>query len=250
MKQRRPMPVVASAPPSVPTAASPVARAGGEGPALRVEHLAKDFGGTPVLNDLTLQVRSGEVVALMGRSGSGKSTLIHLLAGLDSPTRGSITIRGVDMAHLDPNERAAFRLAHVGIVFQHFNLLPDLTVLENVALPLKLAGRPRAKRSDRARELLKMFGLTEHESRFPDRLSGGELQRVAVARALSQNPEVLLADEPTASLDEENAAAVGVALRTAARAGAAVVVACHDAVLSERADRKFQLVRGSLLAKA
>lgn len=240
------MPRPRSSPPpadSGPRASEP------EGPApaaLKATTLRKRFGPRAVLDGMSLELDGGDLVAVMGRSGSGKSTLIHVLAGLDAPDEGHVWVHGTDVTHLPPLDRAEFRLHNIGVVFQHFNLIPDLTVLENVLLPLAFAHAPRASRLERGEDLLRTFGLADLADRFPDVLSGGELQRIAVARALAPRPAVLLADEPTGNLDEENARGVVDALAKAARAGAAVLVATHDALVSDAAKARYGIVQGRL----
>lgn len=211
--------------------------------------VTKRFGKRVVLDGASLQVRRGQIVGVMGRSGSGKSTLVHILAGLDRPDEGVVRVGGLDLAIASSEERAQHRLHHIGIVFQHFNLLPDLTVLENVTLPLELSHEPRRSRQRRGEHLLGLFGLTPFRDLFPETLSGGELQRVATARALAPEPDVILADEPTANLDEQNAREALSALRTAAASGAGILVASHDTLVRDSVDRMLHIDRGAVVTR-
>lgn len=214
--------------------------------ALSASGIAKRLAARQVLQGIDLKVAAGELVVVTGRSGSGKSTLIHVLAGLDAPDVGTVLVRGQDIAAMDATGRAEHRLRHIGVVFQHFNLLADLTVAENVALPMKLAHVEKRAREQRVSQLLDIFGIAPLAPRFPEGLSGGEMQRVAVARALANKPSVVLADEPTANLDDGNARDVVKALLTAAKEGAGVVVASHDPVVSDAAPRRLALMEGRL----
>lgn len=215
-------------------------------PALRAENLSKTYDRVRwVLEDIDLAVQSGELVVLMGRSGSGKTTLLNLLAGLEEPTQGHVYVGGRDLADLTAEDRTRVRREDVGVVFQRFHLLPELTVRENVALPMRLAGRDRA--AERAVQLLEFFGLGGHTDAFPSTLSGGETQRAALARALGNEPEVLLADEPTASLDEDNARnALNALRRVVDDLGTAVLAATHDPMTQAEGDRVLHLVDGRL----
>ena len=158
-------------------------------------------GGVPALNHVSLQVTAGEAVAVMGPSGSGKSTLLNLIAGLDKPTDGTVTVAGQRIDTLSETRLARYRRIQVGMIFQFFNLLDDLTVVDNVLLPAQLAGTPRRKARARAAGLLDQLGIERYRDTYPGRLSGGERQRVAIARALINDPAVLLADEPTGAVD-------------------------------------------------
>ena len=200
--------------------------------------------GVPALRGASLEARPGEVVALCGRSGSGKTTLLHLLAGLDRPTSGRVEVEGKDLAALGERGRTRLRRARIGFVFQFFNLLPTLTALENVALALELAGRPDG---GRALEALEAVGLGGMGHRFPHELSGGEQQRVAVARALVKGPGVILADEPTGNLDTRTGDAVLRLLTDQAREqGACLILATHSPRAAGVADRVFRMADGRL----
>ena len=196
-----------------------------------------------ILQDIDLAVMSGEAVAVVGASGSGKSTLLALLAGLDTPTRGSVALDGVELFALDEDGRAELRKRLVGFVFQSFQLLAPLNALENVMLPLELSGDPGASR--KAREMLERVGLSERLGHYPKYLSGGEQQRVALARAFVMRPKLLLADEPTGNLD----AATGVGIidlifRLNAEQGTTLVMVTHDEALARRCGRTVRLAAG------
>jgi putative ABC transport system ATP-binding protein len=200
-----------------------------------------------VLEDITLEIPAKQFLAVMGPSGSGKSTLLGLMAGLDSPTEGEIRIHDVDITLLPEDEAAAFRLEHIGYVFQSFHLIPTLTALENVAVPLELAGDSDAER--RAAELLGMVGLSERTRHYPVQLSGGEQQRVALARAFANKPSVLLADEPTGNLDSATGRQIIELLIGLNRDyGSTLVLVTHDPDLAARADRIVMLQDGRVAA--
>ena len=202
------------------------------------------------LRGVSLSVDDGELVAAMGPSGSGKSTLLALAGGLDRPTSGSVSVVGVDLATLSPTALAQLRRREIGYVFQDRNLLPQLTAAENVALPLELDGTsPRAARRQ-ALDVLAEVGLSELVDRFPDDLSGGEQQRVAVARCLVGSRRLLLADEPTGSLDSLNGEAIVALLRKRCDAGLSAVMVTHDAALAAWADRVVFLRDGRLVDQA
>lgn len=205
-------------------------------------------GATAVtaVDDVDLQVAAGEFVAVTGRSGSGKSTLLNLAGGLDAPTRGSVQVEGVELSALSPTDLATIRRRRVGYVFQHGNLLPTLTAAENVALPLELDGTPVAEARRRAREAIALVLDLEQTDRFPDELSGGEQQRVAVARALVGRRRLLLADEPTGALDEITAERVLGLLRTRSEDGAGVLLVTHDPAQAAWADRIIRLTDGRI----
>ena len=202
---------------------------------------------TDVLRGVHLDVRAGEAVSVWGENGSGKTTLLSILGGLEAPTRGSVSIQGHEITRLNERALARVRLLDVGFVFQTHHLLEDLTVRENLALPLRLAKRPAEARVD---EILEAFGLTKVAARHPGEISVGESQRVAVGRALANGPTVILADEPTASLDPKGTAAVLEALRLARTSfGAAEVVATHDAAVESLTTTRFRLEEGFLREK-
>ena len=201
-----------------------------------------------VLRDVSVTIASGEIAVLVGRSGSGKSTLLNVIAGIDHPTAGTVVVNGTDLTALDEHARTLFRRRHIGFVFQFFNLIPLLTVEENLLLPLDLNGRADAEGVERARALLERVGLGGRGDSFPERLSGGEQQRVAIARALIHDPALILADEPTGNLDVETAAGVLDLLDTLAReAGRTVLMVTHSREVVGVADRIFTVQRGSLV---
>ncbi|MEU4532602.1 ABC transporter ATP-binding protein [Micromonospora ureilytica] len=189
--------------------------------------------GPPALQDVSLTVRPGESVAVLGPSGSGKSTLLNLVAGLDRPNEGTVTVAGERMEKLGEAASARFRRAHVGLVFQFFNLLDDLTVLDNVLLPAQLAGTPGRAAREHAARLLDSLGIARHATAYPGRLSGGERQRVAVARALINRPALLLADEPTGALDTASGEDVRHLLNDLHDSGQTIVLVTHDLRLAE-----------------
>lgn len=222
-------------------------------PAVQAEHLRKTFHqGDTVINvitDLDLTLRAGERVAIVGRSGSGKSTLLHILAGLDSADSGRVLICGKDLSAADANARAALRGEHMGFVYQNHHLLPEFTALENVAMPIRIAGSSRDAAERDAAVLLSEVGLQNRSQHLPSELSGGERQRVAVARALAGQPSVVLADEPTGNLDTENARHVMALLaRLSAEHNTAFLVVTHDVSMLEEFDRVLTLVDGTLSA--
>jgi putative ABC transport system ATP-binding protein len=203
-----------------------------------------------VLSGVRLTLHGGEFVVLLGRSGSGKSTLLNLLSGIDLPTRGSVRVEGRELATLSEHERTLLRRERIGFIFQAFNLLPTLTVEENVRLPLELTGHPAPSTGTRVRELLEQVGLGNRAASFPDRLSGGEQQRVAVARALAHAPPLLLADEPTGNLDERTGRQVLDLLEgLTRRERACALVVTHDPDLVSRAHRVFSLEAGRLVER-
>jgi putative ABC transport system ATP-binding protein len=208
-----------------------------------------ESGPLAILTDVSLEVKAGESVAILGASGSGKSTLLGLLAGLDVPTAGAVHLGGEDLFALDEDARAALRGRLAGFVFQSFQLLPALTALENVMLPLELAGARDAR--TRAAEILRRVGLGERLGHYPRQLSGGEQQRVAIARAFVTQPDLLFADEPTGNLDSATGATVIELLFALNRErGTTLILVTHDAALAERCDRRLRLAAGHLVADA
>jgi len=221
--------------------------------AIIVEHLVKrvrDAGGwLTILDDISFEVPRATSVAILGASGSGKSTLLGLMAGLDLPSAGTVRAFGQSLFELDEDARAAWRSRNVGFVFQTFQLLPQMTALENVMLPLELAGDPQA--AAKARALLDRVGLAERLGHYPKTLSGGEQQRVALARAFAPNPPLLFADEPTGSLDAATGERIIELLFDLNReAGATLVLVTHDPALAQRCDRRLTLKAGRLDAWA
>jgi putative ABC transport system ATP-binding protein len=223
-------------------------------PAVELRKVSKSYREAElervVLRDVSVTIASGEIAVLVGRSGSGKSTLLNVIAGIDRPSAGTVLVDGTDLTALDEQARTRFRRRHIGFVFQFFNLIPLLTVEENLLLPLELNGRADPAGVARARALLERVGLGGRGDSFPDRLSGGEQQRVAIARALVHEPALILADEPTGNLDAETAAGVLELLDTLAReAGRTVLMVTHSREVVGVADRIFTIQRGALVER-
>ncbi len=217
---------------------------------LQVERLGRQVsspeGTLAILSDVNLAIGRGETVAIMGASGAGKSTLLALLAGLDEPTSGTVRLAGRDITGLDEDGRAAVRARHVGFVFQAFHLVPSLTALENVMLPLELAGRVDARAA--ARGVLDRVGLRERVGHYPRQLSGGEQQRVAIARAFVMRPDVLFADEPTGNLDAATGGRImDLLFELNATEGATLVLVTHDPALAGRCGRIVRLDAGRVV---
>ncbi|HSJ26186.1 MAG TPA: ABC transporter ATP-binding protein [Longimicrobiales bacterium] len=220
---------------------------------MRAIHKAYDDGTTrqEVLAGVDLDVRSGELVALLGPSGSGKSTLLNIIAGLDPPDSGSVELAGQSVTSLDERSRTLLRRRDIGFVFQFFNLVPTLTVAENVALPLELTGSARAAGRAAAASLLHRVGIAGRDDSFPDELSGGEQQRVAIARALAHRPRLVLADEPTGNLDHATGQRVLDLLTGLVREfDTAMLIATHSTEVVARADRVLTLRDGVLVDTA
>ncbi len=220
-------------------------------PVVRLEGLCKAFeeGGRQrlVLDKVDYQFDRGQFVVLLGHSGSGKSTLLNLISGIDRPSEGHVSVLGTRITALNERDRTLFRRDHIGFVFQFFNLIPTLTVLENVTLPQELAGRPRRELEPTAIRLLDRVGLADRRDAHPDKLSGGEQQRVAIARALAHDPLLVLADEPTGNLDDETGERVLALLLELTRdAGRTLLMATHNPDIAPRADRVLQLHDGRL----
>ncbi|MEV5987399.1 ABC transporter ATP-binding protein [Streptomyces sp. NPDC052051] len=217
-------------------------------PIIEIRDVNKKYDeGRPALADMDLEVNAGEALAVLGPSGSGKSTLLNMIAGLDRPSEGTITVGGLRLDQQGEAALARYRRERIGMVFQFFNLLDDLTVEDNVLLPAQLAGRPRALARHRAAHLLERLGIARHARAFPGRLSGGERQRVAVARALMNRPQLLLADEPTGALDSASAAEVRDLLTELNQEGQTIVLVTHDTALAAAcATRTVELVDGRI----
>lgn len=217
--------------------------------AIEAHHLAKTFstqaGIIRLFNDLSLTIRQGESVAIIGQSGAGKSTLLSLLAGLDTPSSGSVKLSGIDLKQLTDTARAAWRATHLSFIFQSFHLLPELTALENVRLPLDIRGDKEAEQL--AAKLLDQVGLASRQTHYPAQLSGGEQQRVAIARAFVTQPTILFADEPTGNLDAETGENIITQLfEINAQQATTLVLITHDSALAARCDRQFRLEQGIL----
>jgi putative ABC transport system ATP-binding protein len=202
----------------------------------------------PVLVDINFDVMAGDYIALMGPSGSGKSTLLNLIAGIDKPTSGEIRVAGVDIAGLSDGDLAAWRAAHVGFIFQFYNLMPVLTAFQNVELPLQLTSLARAERRERVATALALVGLEDRMDHYPNELSGGQQQRVAIARALITDPTLIVADEPTGDLDRTTAEEVlGLLERLNAELGKTIIMVTHDPKAASHARKIVQLEKGVLV---
>ena len=228
---------------------------------IRLDKLSKSYTEAGqkrlILDELNQEFHEGDFVCLLGKSGSGKSTLLNLISGIDAPSSGNVFIRNgaadsnadfSSITELTERKRTLFRRQHIGIVFQFFNLIPTLTVLENVSLPLELAGRSQNE-LENAKDLLSRVGLADRMETYPDKLSGGEQQRVAIARALAHDPLLILADEPTGNLDEETGDTIlSLLLELTRDAGKTLVMATHAVEVAEQADRVLHLVQGKLVS--
>lgn len=203
------------------------------------------------LDALSIDIQQGEKVAILGRSGSGKSTLLNLIAGLDTPTSGSLTVNGKEPAALNSEDKAAFRLKEIGVVFQSFQLIQQRTAYQNIELPLILAGVPPRKRREKVRDLLKSVGLEKRSKHRPKQLSGGEQQRIAVARAMVNDPQVILADEPTGNLDTTNSQQVMdlMLAMTDARKSTLCLITHNESLAEEVTDRVILLRDGRLVSQ-
>ncbi len=221
-------------------------------PIIRIRSLAKAYlrgeQVIPVLTDINLDVMPGEFVSLMGPSGSGKSTLLNLIAGIDKPSGGSIEVDGVDIARLSEGELADWRAAHVGFIFQFYNLMPVLTAYENVELPLLLTSLSRSERREHVEAALQMVQLSDRMDYYPNELSGGQQQRVAIARALVTDPTLIVADEPTGDLDRTTGAEVlNLLEQLNTELGKTIVMVTHDPKAAARARRRIELEKGVLV---
>jgi putative ABC transport system ATP-binding protein len=219
---------------------------------ITLDHVGKHFEGrrrVTALQDITLDIPKGELVSIVGPSGSGKSTLLNLIGGLDRPTSGTITLDGQRLDGLPDDGLTAVRRDKLGFIFQFFNLLPSLSCVENVALPLHLRGWPRRKIDDRARELLDLVKLSARMDHLPDELSGGERQRVAIARALSVYPPILLADEPTGNLDTQTGADILALVQDLhVRLGSTILIVTHDAHVARTCQRTITIRDGKIVS--
>jgi len=221
-------------------------------PAIQAKHIHKTYGKGPsayeALKNIDLNIQKGEAIAILGKSGSGKSTLMHLLAGLDKPTTGEIKFNGRPLAKLNERDMARFRNQNVGFIFQQFFLQPTLTVLENVVLPLKIAGATQPERQAKAKAALEKVGLLEWANHRATDLSGGQKQRAAIARALVTSPEIIFADEPTGNLDSETGRQVIKLLFDLQRTeGITLVVVTHDSDLAKLCNRQIHIADGRLV---
>ncbi len=220
---------------------------------IKLDRVTKSFeeagAARTIFSDVSMEFAQGEFVVLLGKSGSGKSTLLNLIGGIDTPTSGDVLVNGKSITRMNDTERTLFRRDNIGFVFQAFNLIPTLSVIENVLLPLELAGTASgAVARDRAATMIERVGLTHRINAFPDRLSGGEQQRVAIARALINDPAVVLADEPTGNLDADTGKSVLDLLDTLTRrAGKNLVMVTHSEEVIGLADRVLRLREGKLV---
>lgn len=219
---------------------------------LTVNNLSKTFqashGNVTAINDISFHVNTGEFASIIGKSGSGKSTLLSLLGALDSPTEGEIIVDDIDIAKLSSTKQTVYRAQKIGFVFQHYNLIPNLSALENVMLALEFGGMPVNERRDRAEELLDEVGLeADQQSRRPGLLSGGQQQRIAIARALANSPAIILADEPTGNLDTETGKKIFDLLHELSRRENTTIIAVtHDLDIAGKTDKTFTLKDGKI----
>lgn len=217
---------------------------------LQAAHLSRKYGQLQVLHRVSLSVDAGEFVAIVGPSGAGKSTLLHLLSMLDTPDEGTVTIAGKNLYQLSQQAQAAFRNKHLGFVFQFHHLLPEFTALENVCMPLWIAGVPKKEAKKQAMEVLNVVGLPDRLDHKPSELSGGEQQRVAIARAIVHHPDIIFADEPTGNLDTANADFVHqLFLDLRERFGLTFIIVTHNEQLAEMADRILFMKDGKIISE-
>ena len=215
---------------------------------IQVRNIRKSFGNLEVLKGIDLDIERGKVVSIVGASGAGKTTLLQIMGTLDKPDSGSVVIDGVDVMQLSDAKRSAFRNKHMGFVFQFHQLLPEFTALENVMMPALIGGTPKREARKRAEELLDFMGLSQRASHKPSELSGGEKQRVAVARALVGKPDVVFADEPSGSLDTQNKQELHrLFFDLRDRLGQTFVIVTHDEQLADLADRKICMQDGRII---
>ncbi len=221
-------------------------------PLVRLQGVSKHYEEAgerhAILHDVSLDLHAGEFTVLLGRSGSGKSTLLNLISGIDDPSQGVIWINDIPVTRLPEQQRTLFRRQHIGFVFQFFNLIPTLTVQENILLTLELNNWPAGQAQARVRDLMTRVGLANRAQTYPDRLSGGEQQRVAIARALAARPTLILADEPTGNLDEDTGRSVlSLLLELTRQAGRTLIMATHSMEVASQADRVFRILHGQLV---
>lgn len=222
-----------------------------ETPVIQIINLNKNYktaaGAIDALKDVNLTIRQGELAAVVGKSGSGKSTLMNLIAGIDKPTSGEIFFNHILLKSMNENQMAKWRGTSIGIVFQFFQLLPTLTVLENIILPMDFRNTfPMKQRRERAFDLLRLVGIEDQADKFPAALSGGQQQRAAIARALANDPSIILADEPTGNLDSSTAGEIFELFRSLAHSGKTVIIVTHDQDLAGRCSRIVRLFDGRL----
>lgn len=225
-----------------------------QSPIIETKELTREYriGRDPVvaLGGVDISINQGEFVAVVGPSGCGKSTLLNLLGGLDQPTKGNVLLDGQDLAQLSEEQLASLRRQKMGFIFQRHDLFPELTARENIEFPLLLGGKPPVERKKRADDLLGQIGLAEKADHLPDELSGGQQQRVGIARALANNPQILLADEPTGNLDSATSAEIiSILIQLTRNQGLTLIMVTHDPEVAEQADRKLTLRDGHLVSK-
>ena len=214
---------------------------------IEVKNIYKSFGDLEVLKGVNLEVQQGEIVAIVGKSGAGKTTLLQIIGTLDRPTKGQVMIDGTDVFAMKDRELAAFRNKHIGFIFQFHQLLPEFTALENVCIPAMIAREKESDYTARAEKLLRELGLADRMNHKPNELSGGEKQRVAAARALMMQPTIILADEPTGSLDEKNKKELSeLLLQLRKQYGQTILLVTHDKDLAKMADRTVEIVDGMI----
>ena len=212
---------------------------------IKIENITKSFGALQVLKGVNLEISKGEVVSIVGPSGAGKTTLLQLIGALDTPDGGAIYFGGENLCKMSRSRLAAFRNTHIGFVFQFHQLLPEFTALENIMIPALIAGKSRAEATRRAMELLQLMGLSARAHHKPSQMSGGENQRIAVARALVNNPDVILADEPSGSLDSHNKEELHkLFFDLRDRFGQTFIIVTHDEKLAQITDRTIRMVDG------
>ena len=215
---------------------------------IEIQHLSKSFGDLEVLKDVSLTIKKGEVVTIIGSSGSGKSTLLNMLAGLEKPTRGEVVLNGEHIEKMNEEQLVRFRRENVGFIFQSFNLLGTLDAVENVALPLTFRGVPKDVRLKKANHMLDLVKLTKYKKHLPNQMSGGQQQRVGVARALVSDPKIIFADEPTGNLDSHTSEDVMHLMQQIVREqNRTLVMVTHDNHLAEYADRVFHIIDGNIV---
>lgn len=215
------------------------------------QFMTSEYTTVAAVNGVSFELPKEKMIAIKGPSGCGKTTLLNLIGALDKPTAGRIVVDGIKVSELDGVSEAEYRLRKVGFVFQYYNLIPNLTALENVMLPMDLRGMKRKLQEAGARQLLERVGIDEsHQARRPTRLSGGEQQRVAIARALANGPAIILADEPTGNLDSKTSTRIIELLHSVTQEGRTVVVATHDADVAARADMILEMKDGKLISQS